>query len=156
MSGQSCGHAPRTIRSDITLRRRYTMHHNGSVRHDRHYTLEEARAQLPWVEERLAALRDARARLTDAEARQALADGSPTNGGGASRQRSWARRSWNSRTASRPSTARGIVLRDLDSGLIDFPSVREGEEIYLCWIDGESDIGFWHSLDSGYSGAAAL
>ena len=104
VSGQSCGHAARTIRSDITRRRRYTMHDNGSVRHDRHYTLEQAREQLPWVEERLAALRDARARLTDAEARQALADGSPTNGGGAPGKVVGEAFVEASRTASRPST----------------------------------------------------
>ena len=131
------------------------MHHNGSVRHDRHYTLEEARDQLPWVEERLAALRDARARLTDAEARQALADGSPTNGGGAP-GKVVGEAFVELQNGIAAFHARGIVLRDLDSGLIDFPSVRDGEEIYLCWIDGESDIGFWHSLDSGYSGRQPL
>jgi hypothetical protein len=125
------------------------------VRHARHFTLDEARAQLPWVEAKLAALRDARARLTDQEARRALADGSPTNGGG------------------RPGKVvgeafvelqngiaafdhRGIVLRDLDRGLIDFPAIRDGQEVYLCWIDGEADIGFWHELDAGYAGRQPL
>ena len=51
---------------------------------------------------------------------------------------------------------RGIVLRDLDSGLIDFPSVRDGREIYLCWIDGEDDIEFWHDLDAGFAGRQPL
>jgi len=50
----------------------------------------------------------------------------------------------------------GIVLRDLDSGLIDFPSIRDGQEIYLCWIDGESDIVFWHELDAGFQGRQPL
>ena len=52
--------------------------------------------------------------------------------------------------------ARGIVLRDLDRGLIDFPSLRDGREVYLCWIDGETDIGFWHELDAGYAGRQEL
>ena len=52
------------------------------VRHARHFTLEEANAQIPWVVDKLAALRDARARLTDQQARQALTEGAPTNGGG--------------------------------------------------------------------------
>ena len=125
------------------------------MRHSHHYTLEEARAQLPWVEKRLAALRDARARLTDTEARQALADGSPTNGGGhPGKQVGEAFVELQNGMAA--FDQRGILLRDLDSGLIDFPSVREGEEIYLCWIDGESDIGFWHSLDAGYAGRRPL
>jgi len=51
---------------------------------------------------------------------------------------------------------RDIVLRDLDRGLIDFPSIRAGEEVYLCWIEGEPDIGFWHELDAGYAGRQPL
>jgi hypothetical protein len=48
------------------------------------------------------------------------------------------------------------VLRDLDRGLIDFPSIRDGREIYLCWIDGEPGIAFWHELDAGYPGRQSL
>jgi hypothetical protein len=47
------------------------------VRHHRHFTLDEARAELPWAAGRLAALRDARQRLTDDEAREELAEGAP-------------------------------------------------------------------------------
>jgi len=125
------------------------------MRHTRHYTLEQARERLPWVQDKLAALRDARARLTDAEARQALADGSPTNGGG-HRGKQVGEAFVDLQNGIAEFDRRGIILRDLDSGLIDFPSLRDGEEIYLCWIDGESDIGFWHDLDSGYAGRRPL
>ena len=47
---------------------------------------------------------------------------------------------------------REIVLRDLDRGLVDFPALRDGREVYLCWVDGEADISFWHELDAGYAG----
>jgi hypothetical protein len=125
------------------------------VRHDRHFTLEEARAELPWVAAKLSALRDARERLNDAEARQALADGSPTNGGGhPGKQVGEAFVELQNGIAA--FEQRGIILRELDTGLVDFPSVRDGEEIYLCWIDGESDIGFWHDLDTGYPGRRPL
>jgi hypothetical protein len=50
-----------------------------------------------------------------------------------------------------------IVLRDLDRGLVDFPSVREGEEVYLCWVETEEDaIGYWHGLEDGYPGREPL
>jgi hypothetical protein len=125
------------------------------VRHARHFTLEEARAELAWVRRALAALRDARARLTDTEARQALADGSATNGGG--RPGKVVGEAFvELQTGIAAFDARGIVLRDLDRGLIDFPAVRDGVEIYLCWIDGEDDIGFWHDLDAGYAGRRPL
>lgn len=47
----------------------------------------------------------------------------------------------------------GIVVKDLDEGLIDFPSIREnGQEVYLCWKVGENDIRFWHGLEEGFAG----
>src|SRR5262249_11535360 len=43
----------------------------------------------------------------------------------------------------------GVQVKDLDTGLVDFPSYREGEEILLCWQLGEGDIAWWHTLDGG-------
>jgi hypothetical protein len=128
---------------------------NEAVRHRRHYALEEARAELAWVAERLVAMRDARERLTDADARQALAEGSPTNGGGSPGKR--VGEAFVELQADAAALAeREIVLRDLDRGLVDFPAIREGREVYLCWVEGEPDIEFWHELDAGYAGREAL
>lgn len=49
-----------------------------------------------------------------------------------------------------------IQVKDLERGLIDFPSVREGREIFLCWEKDEEDIEFWHDLESGYAGRERL
>jgi hypothetical protein len=125
------------------------------MRHDHHYTIDEARAQLPWVAERLAQMRDARARLTDEDARHALAGGSVGNGGGAAGKQV-GEAFLELQAAVVALDARGILLRDLDSGLIDFPSLRDGREVYLCWIDGEDDITYWHELDAGYGGRQEL
>ena len=46
----------------------------------------------------------------------------------------------------------GVVLKDLDLGLLDFPSEREGEVVLLCWHVGEDEVAFWHGLDEGYAG----
>ncbi len=46
----------------------------------------------------------------------------------------------------------GVVLKDLDLGLLDFPSVREGDEVLLCWQVGEDSVTSWHGLDEGYAG----
>lgn len=125
------------------------------MRHRRHYTLEEARAELPWVAERLSAMRDARERLTDTDARRALAEGSPSNGGGSpGKQVGEAFAEIQAGVAA--FAKRDIVLRDLERGLIDFPAIRDGAEVYLCWIDGEADIAFWHDLDTGYTGRQEL
>ena len=46
---------------------------------------------------------------------------------------------------------RGIIIRDLQRGLVDFPSQREGREVFLCWIGGEERIEFWHETDRGFA-----
>jgi hypothetical protein len=46
----------------------------------------------------------------------------------------------------------GCVLKDVDLGLIDFPSIRDGREVYLCWRLGEDKVRFWHELDTGFNG----
>ena len=50
----------------------------------------------------------------------------------------------------------GVLVKDLDIGLVDFPSLLEGEEIYLCWKLGETRINFWHGIDEGYTGRKPL
>jgi len=50
----------------------------------------------------------------------------------------------------------GCVVKDLDMGLVDFPSLREGEEVYLCWKLGEQRIEFWHGIHEGYAGRKPL
>jgi hypothetical protein len=52
---------------------------------------------------------------------------------------------------------RGIVVKGLDEGLIDFPHIRtNGEEVYLCWKLGEDDILFWHTIPDGYAGRKGI
>jgi hypothetical protein len=52
--------------------------------------------------------------------------------------------------------ALGAELKDLNTGLLDFPSLRDGREVYLCWRHGEDDIHFWHELDAGFAGRQPL
>jgi hypothetical protein len=49
-------------------------------------------------------------------------------------------------------TEMGCMLKDIDWGLIDFPSIREGREVYLCWRLGEDRVSFWHDLNAGFNG----
>lgn len=50
----------------------------------------------------------------------------------------------------------GCMLKDLETGLLDFHALREGELIFLCWKLGEDHIRFWHTLDGGYASRAPL
>ena len=47
---------------------------------------------------------------------------------------------------------RGCLVKDLDVGLLDFPTRYRGQEVYLCWRLGESDIAFWHGVEEGFRG----
>ena len=48
--------------------------------------------------------------------------------------------------------ALGVIVKDLDTGLVDFPSVRDGEDVLLCWQLGEDEVAFWHGYEDGYAG----
>jgi hypothetical protein len=125
------------------------------VIHERHYTLEEASELLPRVVELIGQLRSARDRLGDREAREALSEAGPTNGGGEP-GRTVSEAFVELRDAVAELQGLEIVLRDLDRGLLDFPSLREGREVYLCWQDGEDAIRFWHDPEAGFAGRRPL
>lgn len=46
----------------------------------------------------------------------------------------------------------GGVVKDLEMGLVDFPSLRNGQEVLLCWRLGEEEIAYWHGLEEGFAG----
>ncbi|HLF89327.1 MAG TPA: DUF2203 domain-containing protein [Anaerolineales bacterium] len=48
--------------------------------------------------------------------------------------------------------ATGVIVKDLNMGLLDFPHLKEGREVYLCWKHGEEGIAFWHEIEAGYAG----
>jgi hypothetical protein len=50
----------------------------------------------------------------------------------------------------------GVEVKDIDEGLVDFPALRGGETVLLCWKLGEDAIGFWHTLDGGFAGRRPL
>ncbi len=125
------------------------------MQHERHYTLEEANAALPDVGDLLVRLRSARVRLSDSEAREALAEAGPSNGGGAPGK--VVSEAFLALRDGLVELREGeLVLRDLDRGLVDFPAMRDGQEIYLCWEEGEDEIGFWHDLETGFAGRQPL
>lgn len=50
----------------------------------------------------------------------------------------------------------GIELKDVEAGLIDFRSIRQGREVYLCWKLGEEHVAYWHEIDAGFAGRQPL
>lgn len=150
------------------------------LRHSRHYTLEQARASMGWVAERVRRIREARARIAalgpDARAAVAALDG---RAGGAYPGREAARWLVQLNRGLAELEAVDVVLRDLDRGLVDFPALRHrmtgdpdlqarldaddaggasaAAEVYLCWlVDDEDEIGFWHEPEAGFGGRRAI
>lgn len=123
--------------------------------YERHFTRAEANALLPQLTAMLSQLREAKDELTNTEAHEALGEAAPSNGGGEEGKQVGVaflevRRILGTIEES------GIVLRDIDRGLVDFPAVIEGREVYLCWEFGEEDVSFWHDMDAGYGGREPL
>lgn len=48
--------------------------------------------------------------------------------------------------------ATGVLIKDVNLGLLDFPALKEGREVYLCWQYGEGEIAFWHEVEAGFAG----
>jgi hypothetical protein len=103
------------------------------------FTPEQANAALTEVRPLVERLVEHRADLLAAQARLAeLAAGVAGNGGIDPKQQA--------------AFASAAADADLDAGLVDFPSEREGAPVYLCWQLGEAAVAFWHGIEEGFAG----
>lgn len=119
----------------------------------RYYSLEEANALIEELRERLERIRDARKIVLGSA--EKLRRGASANGGGAEGSAALDAMAV-MRSGLEALTAEHIVLRDADSGLIDFPTEREGRLVYLCWRLGEDRVTHWHEVDAGFGGRKPL
>mgnify|MGYP001609171373 CR=1 FL=1 len=129
----------------------------------RHFTLEEANTLVSWLQELFTAVLEMRERVVQAmSAMRDLSIRARSNGGGtadrelAEREKELTRLNEALQERLEQVNRRGIVVRDIDRGLVDFPALREGREIHLCWLLGEDRIGFWHEPDAGFAGRKPL
>jgi hypothetical protein len=126
----------------------------------RYFTLEEARALLPEVGRDIREAVQARMRHEEAEkAMQDLGQRILMMGGISVDTRSAER--WKAQYESNAEILKasmerigelGVLVKDLDTGLVDFPTIFAGEEVYLCWRMDEKDIGHWHGVTEGFRG----
>jgi|SRR5678816_3091249 len=121
----------------------------------KHYTREEARALLPQIREWLKHLAQVRNWMEECERKvQHLLKAGADVGGELANN--WVRLYTELHKLVREFSRREIQLKDLDRGLIDFPAIISGREVFLCWEQDEEDIEFWHDLDTGYAGRERL
>ncbi|MGH2718147.1 MAG: DUF2203 domain-containing protein [Actinomycetota bacterium] len=110
------------------------------------YTQESANALLPEVREHLRRLQEASAGLGGIS--------SAGNGGGP-RASGWLEASKAAAEELSWFGEAGIIVRDVEQGMVDFPTVREGREVYLCWRSDEASVQYWHG-EEGFSGRQKL
>ena len=121
----------------------------------KHYTREEARALLPQIRKWLQRLDHLREQLEKMDRRlDALMK--PGCDAGGDVVNSWVRLMSDVREVLNEFQEREIMIKDLDRGLIDFPAIVAGREVFLCWEKDEEDIEFWHDLDTGFAGRERL
>jgi hypothetical protein len=122
---------------------------------EKHYTREQARALLPqlrsWLN-RLAALRE---ELQKPEQQIATITEAGCDAGGPL-VNGWVRALAEIRELALEFEHREILIKDLDRGLVDFPAIVGGREVFLCWEKDEEDVEFWHDIDSGFAGRERL
>jgi hypothetical protein len=120
---------------------------------ERRFTVEEANGALPTVVPLLEQLRDAQRAM--AERQDAVQTSAAGNGGG-SAGKEFLEASQAAGSAMAALDELGILVRDPETGLIDFPAERDGEEIFLCWRLGEDAVAWWHPTDTGFAGRQPL
>jgi hypothetical protein len=125
------------------------------VKFGKHYTRDEARALLPQIRiwlKHLVRLRNSLER-SDGPLQELMAPGRDIGGPQVDK---YVRTVVEAETVLREFIQREIEVKDLDRGLIDFPAIIAGKEVFLCWERDEPDIEFWHDLDAGYAGRERL
>jgi hypothetical protein len=121
----------------------------------KHYTREEARALLAQVRQWLKRVAELHADLEKFEGRMngLMASGSDLGGDLVNK---WVKTLADLEGVLMEFQRREIQVKDIGRGLVDFPAVIGGKEVFLCWEQDEEDIEFWHELDAGYAGRERL
>ncbi len=126
-----------------------------AYRYQKHYTRDEARALLPTLRQWLDRLNELRVELEKTDRKLSGLMGNGRDMGG-DLVNGWARLLSNIKDLLQKFAVREIIIKDMARGLVDFPAVIGGREVFLCWERDEEDIEFWHDLDSGYAGRERL
>jgi hypothetical protein len=124
-------------------------------RFQKHYTREEAQALLPQLRQWLARLNELRRELERSDKRLTSLM-HPGNDLGGDLVNKWIRTLAEMQTVLGEFQRRDIQIKDLERGLLDFPAVIGGKEVFLCWEQDEEAVEFWHDLDTGYGGRERL
>ena len=121
----------------------------------KHYTRDKARELLPQIRQWLKRIKQLQAELHKCEERLTglMAPGCDLGGELVNR---WIKTLANLEAVFLEFHRREIQIKDVERGLVDFPAIMGGKEVFLCWEQDDEDIEFWHDLDAGYAGRERL
>jgi hypothetical protein len=125
-------------------------------RYDRHFTVQEANQTLQALEpliDRLMLVRDQIVTM-----RPELEKGlqKVLGNGGSSATKELVGLMQSVRALVQQIESHGVLVKDIDQGLFDFPAEMDGKEVFLCWRFGEPSVSYWHELDAGFAGRQSL
>ena len=130
---------------------------------NRYFNREEAQGYVNWLVEKFEAIESLRSKISELKENiENLQSGINLNGGGSvieqisnySSERDDISKLVDENIQS--IHEKGILLKSIEHALVDFPSIREGREVYLCWHSGEEEIRYWHEINVGFSGRQEL
>ncbi len=126
-----------------------------SYRFSKHYTREEATALLPQLRNWLSQLRQLREDLerSDKRVSSLMVHGADVGGDQVNR---WIKTLAEMQALLNEFQQREILIKDMERGLLDFPAIIGGREVFLCWEEDEDSVEHWHDLETGYGGREKL
>ena len=132
------------------------MSHDDEHDHERLFTLAEANHLSPQLHSRLTSVRDAKAVLSRTKEDIRRASTQAEYGGGSSVGHLYITSLQQISSHVQAIQELGVLVKDLDLGLCDFPHMRDGRVVFLCWKLGEQEIKWWHETTTGYQDRCPL
>ena len=129
---------------------------------ERLFTLTEARATLPRLESLLRDVKEAKETVLDVQSliqsvrRSGTTDGQAIYSDTRTLENQLQELAQRMRQTLGEISEIGVVVKDIDRGLVDWVAMRNGHQVYICWELGEEEIGWWHEIAAGFAGRQAI
>lgn len=124
--------------------------------HERHFSVDEANTLLAILKPLVAEILELRQMILEKQP-QVWPVVQKAAGNGGSKAATQVQREFNELDQRvRRILGMGVLIKDINSGLLDFPAWRDGHEVYLCWRHGEERVAHWHEIEGGFSGRQPL
>ena len=132
------------------------MAHDDETTPDRVFSLFEANQLIPQLQSYLTTVQERKEVLLQTREEVRKASANADHGGGTTVGSHYVKSLQDISTNLRTIHELGVVVKDIDLGLCDFPHVRDGRIVYLCWKLGEKEIRWWHEITTGYKDRCPL